>query len=108
MRSIEQSLDKFREAGIRPVAISVDTPEVSRNLAQQAGYTFTILSDPNTEAIRRYDLVHKGAGENGQDIARPAEFLVDSSGTVRWLNLTENYWVRARPEQVLEVSKLLK
>ena len=108
MRSIEQSLDKFREVGIRPVAISVDSPEVSRNLAQQAGYTFTILSDPNTEAIRRYDLVHKGAGENGHDIARPAEFLVDSSGTVRWLNLTENYWVRARPEQVLEVSKLLK
>jgi peroxiredoxin len=90
------------------VAISVDTPEVSRNLTQQAGYTFPFLSDPNAEVIRRYDLVHAGAGENGHDIARPAEFLVDSSGTVRWLNLTENYWVRARPEQVLEVSKLLK
>ena len=108
MRGIQQNLDKFNGAGIRPVAISVDTPEVSRNLAQQAGYTFTFLSDPNAEVIRRYDLVHAGAGENGHDIARPAEFLVDSSGTVRWLNLTENYWVRARPEQILEVSKLLK
>ena len=108
MRGIEQNLQKFKEAGIRPVAISVDSPEVSRNLAQQAGYTFTFLSDPNAEVIRRYDLVHAGAGENGHDIARPAEFLVDSSGTVRWLNLTENYWVRARPEQILEVSKLLK
>jgi len=58
--------------------------------------------------IRRYDLVHAGAGETGQDIARPAEFLVDSSGTVRWVNLTENYWVRARPEQVLEVAQSLK
>ena len=101
-------MDKFKEAGIRPVAISVDSPEVSRNLAQQAGYTFTFLSDPNTEAIRRYDLVHAGAGENGHDIARPAEFLIDSSGTVRWINLTENYWIRARPEQVLEVANLLK
>jgi peroxiredoxin len=81
---------------------------VSRNLAQQGGYTITFLSDPNAEVIRRYDLVHAGAGENGQDIARPAEFLVDSSGTVRWLNLTENYWVRARVEEILEVSKLLK
>ena len=90
------------------MAISVDAPEVSRNLAQKAGYTFTILSDQNTDAIKRYDLVHAGAGENGHDIARPAEFLVDSSGTVRWVNLTENYWVRARPEQVLEVSRLLK
>ena len=94
--------------GIRPVAISVDAPEVSRNLAQQQGYTFPLLSDQNVEVIRRYDLVHAGAGENGHDIARPAEFLVDSTGTVRWINVTENYWVRARPEQVLEVSKLLK
>jgi len=101
-------LDKFKAAGIRPVAISVDSPEVSRNLAQQAGYTFTFLSDPNTQAIRSYDLVHAGAGENGHDIARPAEFLIDSSGTVRWINLTENYWIRARPEQVLEVANLLK
>jgi peroxiredoxin len=98
----------LNEAGIRPVAISTDTPQESRDLAQKAGYSFPFLSDQNTEAIRRYDLVHKGAGISGNDIARPAEFLVDSTGTVRWVNLTENYWVRARPEQVLEVAKLLK
>lgn len=101
-------MDKFKAVGIRPVAISVDSPEESRNLSQQQGYTFPLLSDPNAEAIRRYDLVHAGAGENGRDIARPAEFLIDSSGTVRWINLTENYWIRARPEQVLEVAELLK
>jgi peroxiredoxin len=101
-------LDKFYAVGIRPVAISVDSPEVSRDLREQAGYTFTFLSDPNAEAIRRYDLVHAGAGINGHDIARPAEFLLDSSGTVRWLNLTENYWVRARPEQILEAAKALR
>lgn len=108
LRGIEKSLDKLSEVGIRPVAISVDAPEVSRDLAQQQGYTFPLLADQNVEVIKRYDLVHAGAGENGHDIARPAEFLLDSTGTVRWINLTENYWVRARPEQVLEVSKLLK
>lgn len=101
-------MDKFNEAGIRPIAISVDSPEESRKLAEESGYTFTFLSDANGEVIRRYDLVHAGAGENGKDISRPAEFLVDSSGTVRWVNLTENYTVRARPEQILEASKLLK
>ena len=108
MRSIQQSLDKFTEVGIRPVAISVDSPEVSRDLCQKAGYTFTFLSDPKVEAIRRYDLVHAGEGINGQDIARPAEFLLDSSGTVRWINLTENLWVRARPEQILEAGKSIQ
>lgn len=89
------------------MAITVDTPEESRNLRTQAGYTFPFLSDPKAEAIRRYDLLHAGAGIDGQDVARPAEFLIDSSGIVRWVNLTENYWVRARPEQVLEVAKTL-
>ena len=74
---------------------------------QQAGYTFTFLSDQKLEVIRRYDLVHAGAGEYGRDIARPAEFLVDASGTVRWVNLTENYWIRARPEDILDKAKLL-
>jgi peroxiredoxin len=108
LRSIQKNLGSFNEAGIRPVAISVDTPEQSRQLSQQAGYTFTILSDQKLDAITRYDLVHKGQGENGADIARPAEFLVDSKGIVRWRMLTENYWVRARPEQVLEAAKLLQ
>jgi len=108
LRSIQSSLAKLEEVGIRPVAISVDTPEVSRDLCQKAGYTFTFLSDPKADVIRRYDLVHAGAGSEGQDIARPAEFLVDSSGTVRWVNLTENYWVRARPEQIIEVAKTLR
>ena len=90
------------------MAISVDAPEVSRDMREQAGYTYTFLSDPQAEVIRRYDLVHAGAGEQGRDIARPGEFLVDSSGTVRWVNLTENYWVRARPEQFIEAAKALR
>jgi peroxiredoxin len=89
------------------VAISVDSPEESQNLREQSGYTFTFLSDPKAEVIRRYDLLHAGAGENGRDIARPAEFLVDRSGVVRWVNMTENYFVRARPEQIMEAAKIL-
>ena len=99
---------RFEEFGIRPVAISVDSPEESRDLCQKAGYTFPFLSDPKAEAIRRYDLLHAAAGISGQDVARPAEFLVDATGTVRWVNLTENYWVRARPEQVIEVARTLR
>ena len=81
---------------------------MSRDLCQKAGYTYTFLSDPNAEIIRRYDLLHRGAGINGQDIARPAEFLLDSSGVIRWVNLTEDFRVRARPEQIIEEAKALK
>ena len=86
----------------------MDTPEVSRDLCRKAGYTFTFLSDPKAEVIRRYDLLHPGAGVKGQDIARPAEFLLDSTGVIRWANLTEDYRVRARPDQLIKQARDLK
>lgn len=90
------------------MAISVDAPEESERLRRQAGYTYTFLSDPNAEVIKRYGVLHKGAGEKGRDIARPAEFLVDRAGTVRWMNLTEDLRVRARPERMLEEARKLR
>ena len=93
---------------MRPVAISVDTPDESKDLCRKAKYTYTFLSDPNAETISRYGLLHKGAGVNGHDIARPAELLLDSTGTVRWANYTEDFRVRARPEQILAAARGLR
>ena len=102
MRSFQQRLSEFEARGIRVVGISVDPPEISRRQSQKLGYTFTLLSETKTQVIRRYDVLHPAAGPKGADIARPAEFLIDSNGVVRWVNLTENIAVRARPEQVLD------
>lgn len=101
MRSFQQKLGEFDARGIRVVAISVDPPEINRGQSQKRGYTFQLLSDPKAQIIRRYDVLHSGAGPKGADIARPAEFLIDSNRIVRWVNLTNNIAVRARPEQVL-------
>jgi peroxiredoxin len=75
--------------------------EINRRQSQKRGYPFSVLSDPKAKVIRRYDVLHAGAGPKGEDIGRPAEFLLDSNGIVRWVNLTENIAVRAQPEQVL-------
>ena len=100
-RGIQQHIGELAAAGLRPVVISVDTPEASRVLSEEAGYTFTFLSDPALEVIRRYDVADG-------DMARPAEFLVDARGVVRWRNLTRNLFVRARPEQLLATAELIK
>ena len=97
-------MPEIEKVGVLPVAISVDTPQQSAKLCRKAGYTFPFLSDPSAEVIRRYDILHPRAGPDGHDIARPAEFLVDSSGVVRWVNLTEDFRVRARPEQILDAA----
>jgi len=103
-------VDKFIDAGIRVVGISVDTTEKTREyMLQKAGYTLLLFSRiPKLETIGRYDLVHVKELASGKDIARPAEFLLDSSGTVRWRMVTGNFFVIARPEQVLEAAKSLQ
>jgi peroxiredoxin len=102
---VEKQLSDFTSAGVRPVAISVDPPQVSSNLSKKAGYTFTILSDPDTAATRQYRLLHTKGGPNGSDISRPAEFLVDQSGAVRWTNFTEDIRVRARANEMLAEAR---
>ncbi len=95
-------MKEFHDRGVEVVAISVDSPAESQRLCRSNGYSFPFLSDPNAEVIRQYGVLHPRGGENGRDIARPAEFLVDSSGIIRWVNLTDDIRVRARPEAVLE------
>ena len=90
------------------MAISVDAPDLSRDLASKAGYTFPILCDTKADVIRQYHLLHTGAGPDGSDIARPAEFLIDSSGIVRWRNLTEDVRIRARANEMLGIAKSLR
>jgi peroxiredoxin len=92
---------EFDARKIRVIAISVDTPEESQKLRESQGYTFPILSDAQHDVIKRWDLVHAHGREDGADIARPAEFLIDATGKVRWVNLTGDFIVRARPQEAL-------
>jgi peroxiredoxin len=92
----------FEARGVRIVAISVDPPDVNHDHRQKIGVTFPLLSDEKAETIRRYDLLHARGGPEHADISRPAEFLVDATGTVRWVNLTDSAVVRARPDEVLK------
>ena len=94
-------MSDFSSRGVQVAAVSVDSVEINRAHAQKLHFTFPLLSDAGAAAIRAYDLLHEGAGPKHTDIARPAEFFVDGSGVVRWVNLTENIAVRARPEQAL-------
>jgi len=81
---------------------------VSATLRRKASLTFTFLSDPNLDVIRRYGLLHAAAGPDGHDISRPAEFLIDRSGIVRWENFTEDVRVRPRAQEMLAVVRAVQ
>jgi peroxiredoxin len=108
LRSFQQHIPEFNARGIRVAAVSTDSEEVTRDHCLKRGFTFSFLSDARAEVVGRYNLLHPGGGPGGADISRPAEFLVDPTGTVRWRKLTDSVIVRARPEEVLEAFDGLK
>ncbi len=101
MRGIQKRLPDFQSRHVAIVAISVDKPEQSKKLASSEGIQFALLGDPKAKTIREYGVLHEHAGENGADIARPAEFLIDGTQTIRWVNLTEDLRIRARAKELL-------
>ncbi len=100
LRSIQQRIGDLEASGVRTVAISNQSPETSRSLADEAGYSFAFLSDMNADIIRRLDLF-----DEDSHTARPAAFLLDSSGTVRWRLVSPSVYIRSRPEQILDAAK---
>jgi peroxiredoxin len=101
LRSFQRHLADFDARGVRVAAVSADAANVNSRHATQLEFTFPLLADPKLEVIKRYHLLHTGGGPDGADIARPAEFLIDSSGVIRWENFTESFLVRARPGQIV-------
>ena len=87
------------------VAVSVDTIEESARLAEKLGVEFPILSDVQEEAIRTWGLVHENGKPGGGAISRPAIFLVEPDGIISWRQLTDDYRVRVRPEDLLELLR---
>ena len=85
--------------------MSVDTNEESARLAEKLGLEFPILSDAQEVAIHEWGLVHENGRPGGGAIARPAIFLVEPGGTISWRRLTDNYRVRVRPEEVLDMLR---
>src|SRR5207248_10140472 len=72
---------EFEAAGVRPLAISRDSPWTHVSWMQALDLNFGLLSDWNAEAVQGFGVARDFRGF--RDIARRAAFLVDGEGTVR-------------------------
>ena len=105
--------------GVEVIAISKDTVEEARRHRSRDGLSFTLLSDPKLENIRRFGVEHQRAIEFStgtftiagvplalvpkfQTMAIPTSILVDEHGDVRWTDQSEDYRLRSNEDRVLE------
>lgn len=99
---MQSRLDEIHAADGDVLGITVDPVERNAEVVEQLGLAFPILADTELEAIKAYDLLHEAGSVEGKDIARPAVFILDRDGRVAFRELTDNWRVRVRPDQVIE------
>jgi len=69
-------------------------------LRQHLASPFTFLSDPEGKVLDQLGIRHVDGHGAGNDLAYPAQVLVDEQGIVRWTYESSNYRTRARPDEV--------
>ena len=81
MELLRDRSTEFEAAGVRPFAISRDSPWTHIAWSQTLDLTFPLLSDFNGEAIEAFGIAQEFRGLRG--VAERTAFLVDEGGTVR-------------------------
>jgi len=100
LHGLQTRFQDFAELDTVVMAISVDGVEQNREVAESYSPDLLVLSDPTLGAIDAFGVRHENGGLDG-DVARPATFIIDRDGAIFWRDLTENWRVRPRPEQLL-------
>lgn len=69
---------------------------------EMIGQGLVYLSDPDQTVIRRYGLQDQTLG---RDLARPATFILDDNGVIRWRHLPSDWRLRMGPQAYLAALK---
>jgi len=80
MELLRDRRQEFEDVGVRPLAISRDSPWTHIAWAQALDLDFGLLSDWNAEAVRGFGVAHSFRGM--EEVAERTAFLIGSDGAV--------------------------
>jgi peroxiredoxin len=112
---------KLENHGVSIVALSKDSAAEAALHKSRDGLSFLLLSDPELKVIRTYRVEHhKALGQTKnpkhtiggipfglapfmfQAMAIPTTLLIDETGTIRWVDQTDDYRLRSNNQRVME------
>ena len=96
---MRDDIDRFTEAGARVLAIAPDTRDGVEKFVRGNEYPFSLLADTDHAVFDAYDVVSTMMSL-GQ---RPALFVVDREGVVRFDSIGTQQWQIPTNDNVLEV-----
>jgi peroxiredoxin Q/BCP len=100
---LRKDIDRFTGSGANVVAVAPDSPEGVARFVREQDYPFPLLADTDHAVFDAYDVASR-LSSLGQ---RPAVFVVDREGIVRFDSIGTQQWQIPSNDTVLaEAAKL--
>jgi len=111
LRRWEELRPEFARRGVTILTVSTDTPEQLKKGHPKHKIGATMLSDRNLEVTDLFGLRNKGVHSGppppigARALPVPTSLLVNSTGTVLWMDQSANYQRRSDPDHVIEALR---
>lgn len=104
---LSQRADEFAETGYPLVALSYDTTDKSSAFVEKYKLAFPILSDPESEIIKAFDLLDPQYQTESfaYGVPKPVVFVIGTDKTVKAKFFDEGYKDRPEIDDILEGIK---
>jgi len=101
---LNRGIAEIEKRGFRLAALSYDQADVLAKFKSQRDISFSLLSDPKSEVIDRYNLrdPQYGPTSRAYGVPRPIIFVIDPAGTIRGKLFEETYKTRPPLTVILE------
>jgi peroxiredoxin len=97
---LEARHEDFARRNARIVVVSLENRDDAAKTQAQFPHLLAV-ADADRQLISTADVLHPHAGPDGADAAAPTTFLIDRTGTVRWLFRSDRFFARLSPDELL-------
>ena len=104
MAAVQENVAGYAEHTATPIAIAGQWPRELRGYAEKNGITFPLLVDKTRNVIKSYGVYHWISLE-AYNIARPATFIIDKTGIIRYMYIGSHQFDLAKQPEILESLK---
>lgn len=100
MLQIAERLPELEKRGTRAVAVVAQKPKSAAKDLENDPYPFPVLADASRTVVRDYG-VYVRANFESINIARPANFIVDAHGVIRFMHIASVQFEFASWDEIL-------
>jgi len=100
METIRGKMGELERRGAKTVTVMAQRPERMKEYLDRQDYPFPVLADAKREVVRQYG-VYVRVNFESIHIARPANFVLDSEGVIRFMHIASVQTEYASFEDIL-------